>query len=409
MTTKKNNNELPKEMKNLFNNNNDIDLMNNNKILTEEEVEELGEFLEENKSEDAKFIESLPSNNGILETTDNELDDIITEQKVSINSNDGSYMSLDNEVDKQLAKMLDINIEDFYDMPKSAADIPYDEELIKANALNYGVKDADMIILLPLINDYRAGKKINYYNSLPVKIKNMINKQCAMSNNNTVWAKKLFAEELIQGLIRDAGIDKITIDLQEVTKKAFGEGISGIMKMTLDYQKTILETKFLENINRLYAEGKPEKAEHLKKVTESYRQSYTFENFTSTAKCGKLRVKDFDLKKYGRYISEFNYKYETDTPFIINDISGIAPVLARKFDGIYSVQQIMIFIIAFCKFCQNMDAKDVIDHTFMSYAIINIASLDLVINDQEENAFINTLSANIDAAIKAANNIKEEE
>lgn len=374
--------------------------------LSESDKEELKEFLEENMSEDAKFLDSLPSNNGIDEAVDNQLEDIIEERTVNIDPNTGSVISLEGKVDAELAKMLDINIEDLYEIPKSAAEIPYDPELIKSNGANYGLKESDMIALLPVIDDFRAGKDKNWYSMLPDSIKQMINKQCAYLNNNSQAAKKLFAEELIRGLIRDAGIDRITIDLQKVTEQAFGEGLSGIMKMTLDYQRTILETKFLENAERLEAEGKTEKAEHLKKVAEAYRQSYTLENFIAAAKTGKLRVKKFDLEKYGRYIAEFNHKYETDTPFVINDISGIAPILVRKFFETFTTEEVITFIIAFCKFCRNMNAKDVIDHTFMSYVIINVSTLDLIVKDQEEGAFVNTLTDSLHKAI-AASNFKE--
>lgn len=371
--------------------------------LSDSDKEELKEFMEENKSEDAKFLDSLLSNNGILEAADNQLEDIIEDAMVTVDPNTGSVISLEQNVDKELSKMLDINIEDLYEIPKSAADIPYDPELVKTNGANYGLKEADMLALLPVIDEFRKGENKNWYVMLPNSIKQMINKKCAYVNNNTMAAKKLFAEELIRGLIRDAGIDRITIDLQKVTEQAFGEGLSGIMKMTLDYQKTILETKFIENAERLEAEGKNEKAAHLRKVAEAYRQSYTLEDFVTAAKTGKLRVKDFDLKKFGRYIMEFNCKYENDTPFVINDISGITPILVRKFFETFTTEEVMKFIISFCKFCQNMDSKDVIDHTFMSYVIINITSLDLVVKEQEEGAFVNVLTDNLKKAIAAAN------
>jgi hypothetical protein len=85
----------------------------------------------------------------------------------------------------------------------------------------------------------------------------------------------------------------------------------------------------------------------------------------------------------------------------------MAPVLRRKFPE-FTTEQIIKFVIAFCKFCQNMDSKDVIDHTFMSYVLINVSSLDLVINDQEQDAFVSTLCESIRSAISAVNNIKEE-
>lgn len=374
------------------------------KILTEVEVKELAKVLDSMTSEEAKMVQSLPSNNGVLENTaaTNKEKDIIKKETVTIDPNTGTMQAINNSIDAEIAKLLEVNIEDLYEVPESAADIPYDPELVKANASNYGLKNTDIAALLPVIDKFRAGEDCNWYAELPPTIRKMINRQCLEVNNNSLSAKKLFAEELIRGLIRDAGIDRITIDLQQVTNKAFD--ISGIMKMTLDYQNTILETKMLETADNLEKDGKTDKAEHLRKVAAAYRQSYTFEDFIAAAKSGHLRVKAFDVTKYARFANEFNYKYEKDTPFVINDITGIAPILRRKFPE-FTTDQIVRFVIAFCKFCQNMDSKNVIDHTFMSYVIINISSLDLVVNDQEQDIFLTALGENIKAAVRAVNNI----
>ena len=53
----------------------------------------------------------------------------------------------------------------------------------------------------------------------------------------------------------------------------------------------------------------------------------------------------------------------------------------------------------------NMSAKDPIDHTFMSYVISNIVSLDEVATTEGESAFIDTLTSNINRAIKLLNGI----
>jgi len=375
--------------------------------LTDEQVQVIKNLTSDIKSEDAKFLESLPSNNGILENQNNNNNETFVETaNVIIDPNTGALNVLERELDERMAKLLDVNIEDLYKLPTSAAEIPYDPELVKSNAKEYGIKDEDIMAILPLIDKMRAGEDLNWYNEMPQSIKNMINKQCLELNNNTLGVKKLLAEELLKGLIRDAGIDKLVIDLQEVTNKALD--ISGLMKMTLDYQSTLLETEFKKIADKYEAEGKTEKAEKMRAVTEAYKQSYTLEDFIAKAKAGKIRVKDFDLTKYKRFVSLFNHKYETDTPFVINDISGIAPVLKRKFPE-FTTDQIMRFVIGICKYCQNMDSKDVVDHTFMSYTIININNLDLIIRDQEENAFVNTLMDSLRKAIKAVNNIKEEE
>lgn len=372
--------------------------------LTETDLNVIKTYLRDSKSDDAKFLANLPSSKGVSEAINNTLEDTVEEVSVSVDPNSGSmFVNPDTEeLDKEMARLLDVDIEELYKLPESSSDIPYDPELVKTNASEYGIDESDIMKLLPVIDKYRAGEELNWYKEMPDGIKAMINKQCIELNNVEMATKKLLAKEIIIGLIRDAGIDRLTIDLQQVAEEAFD--ISGIMKMTLDYQNTLLETKFLETAEKLESEGKQDQANTIKAVSNAYRESYTYEKFIEVAKTGKLRVKDFDVKKYRRYISDFNYKYEKDTPFTINDLSSITPILLRKFPQ-FETNHIIRFVIAFCKYCMNMDSKDVIDHTYMSYAIINISNLDLVVKEQEEDAFITVLTKSIEESIKIINNL----
>lgn len=375
----------------------------NGHTLTEAEVIKLKDFTNSVKSDDAKFLESLPSNNGIDEATDNEMEDIVKQTMVEIDPNSGSMrLTGHDDINEEMNRLMDIDIEDLYNLPKSSADIPYDPELVIANAGGYGLVGSDIEKILPLIDRYRNGEKCNWFEEMPKTIKDIINQQCASVNNYERSTRKMFAEELIRGLIRDAGIDRLTIDLQQATEEAFD--MSGIMKMTLDYQSTLLETKFTDMAEKLEENEEFEKAKTIRAVSEKYKESYTYEGFIDAANRGRLRVKPFDITKYNRYVSEFNFKYKKDTPFVINDISMIVPILKRKFKQ-YSQGHLVSFVIAICKYCGNMDAKDVKDHTYMSYLIINILNLDLITKGQEEHAFTNTLLENIETAIKAVNKL----
>ena len=389
---------------------------NNNTILTAEDVKEISNALAEETNEDIELVKSLPSNGG--EGVDEEIPNPeILEGFATINPVTGAYRldersDEEKALDEEMAKMLNVEVENLYDIPESIYDIPYNEELIKKNISEHGISEVEVINeLLPIIERFRKQEKADYYSLLPQKIKDMINQQCAIVGvpmQEIKNARKMFSEEFLRAIIADAGFDSVVIDMQKEMQKAYD--LKPLMSMLIETQKT----QFEENIDKrirlfLDSEVKPELEEkkqqqinNLKAVKEAYIQSYTLDDFIRALTFNKIKIKKIDVDKYQRHIRDFNYKYEGDTPFIIRDIRDTIPVLKRKFDK-YPEEYIIKFIVAFIKFTMNMSAKDPIDHTFMSYFISNIISLDEVATTEGEYAFIDMLMSRLDLAIRFVN------
>lgn len=375
-------------------------------------------------SAEKDFIDNLPSNNGQLVVDENAnskpVDEVDTETKaVSINPLTGVYeQQLDDlGISKEMADMLELKPEDLLDIPESISDINIPDDILTKNIQENGIQDAELAAqMMTLVQEYRKmddpfRSNVNWYKKLPEKIRSIIDKQCMEVNNNSIAAKKTFAEAFIQDIVNDAGIDSIVVDMQKSMEDAFD--LSGITEYILSESKTEFEKNMeatmerTRNVENLDEEKKAELLERQEKVLKAFHDAYSYESFIKAIKSGKVRVKPFDIHKYSRWLKEFYTKYEGDTPFVIKDPSVMAPILHRFFPE-YTPEQCTAFVIAFIKFTRNMNPNDVVDHTYMSYFIHNISQLDLVRHKASERDFINILSNNIKTALDAINNIKSE-
>lgn len=377
---------------------------------------------ESTQTEENKFLDSLPSNNGVEESNE-EIEPITERAAVSIDPVTGNYAQIAKELNitEDMAKMLEFNEDDIIKIPDSKYDLEFDEEVLKNNIMEtIGSKDIQLVSdLLDLIFKYRkAGifrDSNNWYELLPKKIKNIIDKQCLNLNNTSIATKKMLAKELLEEIISSSSIDQIAVDMQESLNNAFDT--SNIMTYVLEENMTTFEKKLEELIEKDKAakiddpEKDKKRQDHIKlleKIKYQYRESYTLEGFIDAIKHGKVRVKPFDITKYKRFVDQFYWKYEQDTPFTIQDPTRIPPILLRKFPR-FTPDQCVAFVIGFFKYTANMKANDVVDHTYMSYFISNILQLDLIKHLVEEGDFINILSNSIEKALCAINNIEYKE
>lgn len=389
--------------------------------ITDSEVKEVSKLIEENTVEEDKKVVQFPSNNGILENESNDLEPETKQVKASINVNTGAIDTLLNDddselqIDPELMKLLTMEDDDVYKVPENVSDIKVSDDELKKSAESLGFGEEDIIAIMPLLKKYMDGEDLNWYNELPANIRKQIDKSCLEVNNTSREAKKLFASELISNIITDCRFDKVVIDFQEAINKVYD--LSPVMEMAIGEQKTLFEKKIDEVIAK--SEDKIKNAtdeeaiekinksvETLKGIKESYRQSYTLENFIEEIKSGKIRVKDFDIRKFDRYVNDFNFFYnKKNNPFVISNIKMTVPVLCRKFVDTFTEKEVITMIISFIKHCKNKNGFDVVDHTYMSYFISNIICLDGITSNQGQEAFSTLLTNNLEAAIKAANNL----
>lgn len=399
----------------------------NNATISDDQIKEVMDVIKEEDTPEIKEVLNMPSNNGVKEVDENDRTETEVETKevdVTVNPITGALQEKFEDSmkkDKNGPNLLDIDLDDLVDIPESIYDVPFDESLVENNLESYGItKDTKVITdLIALIKEYRSNRernKVNWYYKMPDEIKTIINKNCVQVNNVSNSAKKMFAEALLDGLISDTGIDKMTIDLQESLAKAFD--MSNFVSMTLDLQKSSFEEGIEKNILTLNTIKEKEEDEEkiqkinekidlLTKVRDAFIEAYQLNGLLDKLRNHKIKIKKIDIDKYGRHCENFLWKYKKDTPFIIKDITLCTPVLHRRFPE-YTVEEVARFMIAFMKYTMNMKANNVVDHTFMSYFVSNIINIDFAsTGTQEENAFVNLFCSNIERGIRLINGYDE--
>lgn len=369
------------------------------------------------ETEEQKFYDSLPSNNGQMEVKDEDLGEPeFGTASVDIDPVTGQYRQIAEQtgLTEDMVKMLEITPEDLVNIPESIYDIEVDKDILIKNIEANGIKDDELVEpILDIVLEYRKTPEdkrdqINWYSKLPEKLKLVIDKEALKMNNATMFAKKLFAAQFIEDVLTDSGMDQITIDMEKSFAKAFDT--SGIMRYMLQEEKTAFEKsieamiKKVESVTDSPEDAKQKQLEILHGIENSFKEAYTLEGFINAIKHGKVRVKKFHIEKYKRFVREFYSKYEGDTPFQIQDPTRIAPILKRRYME-FTPEQCVAYVIGFFQYTKNMRANDVVDHTYMSYFISNILQLDLVGDTVEERDFLNILSNNVRTALYAINNI----
>lgn len=359
--------------------------------LTDSQIEELVNTLKESVSEDVKNLREINNSTYPLNTINKpELMEGEVLMEIDAKTGENKIIGSASEVLSDNGVTVD-NIIDGTDEDLLDSVTIKDETYDKLNEM--GISEEDAILLTKLITRRLNKEKFSIYKELPNSIKNMVRSMCGSNNINQLQA---CSEIVLDQFISELKIEQEFIDFQETLKKEMD--IPNLVDMYGEYLRESMEVKLIEKANQIQ-ETDPEKAKILLEISAAYSDSYTFARqlkaFANNDKeCRRL---DKEIKKYDRYCTEFNYKYK-DTKFKINDIKLVEPTLRRVFeDSIYN-SYIKEFIILFCRICRNLDANNVVEHSFMYYTIKNILSLDYL--DIHSDMY-STIKNNIEMVLKA--------
>lgn len=376
---------------------------NNDEPLSDEEIEEIFEAIEGQKTDPAQLF---PSNNGIEENTKNDPEQNVTEQVLVSTTHNGLLNTIpykkENISEADLDEILNLENEDLkkIEIGKDA----FDQQV---KSMYPDATPDDLKQLLVCVNKYRQGIKFPYFNELPETMKKEINNyvnagvtQYQAANNTVRQLKNALAKELFDTIITNNYSTKAFSDLSEYTiseinknKEEFNESVKEYnSKLRQEYEVGFLEkAKLLEESDE---EGAAETAEKLRKASRMFTQSYTYEDMYEAYKNYKIKIKPIQLDKFKRTCEEFNSKYYNNT-FKIRDIMSTIPVLDRKLDKKYDIKVIHKFIVAFINYTRYFSPSNIDEHIFMFYFIQNILSLDIDIPGDDYENFNNLVKENI--------------
>lgn len=279
-----------------------------------------------------------------------------------------------------------------------------EQKFLETASEEYELPDIEGMGLMKTIMRVRNGEKFEIYKSLPENIQAEVDKLLKEAGRPlTPVTKEEAAKFIIDGMISDINLEKEFIDFQEALNKELN--IPEITEFYSEAIKAQMEEELLSIADSLQ-ETEPEKAESLRRVSQSYTDSYTYarilDGLENNAKIRTRITKDFD--RYKRFCEDINRKMK-DSTFIIKDSFLMVEVLAGKLDPKYTERDIANFVIAFAKTCDRLSADRIEDCAYIYYTIRNIT--DLAFIEQAGTEFSKQIINNIETTIDKIKEVEQ--
>lgn len=358
----------------------------NNQQLTDEELDQITETLEENRSADDQLI---------LDIINNEVEGNSELESEIID------MTIDNETGELKPIVTSEEFEETADVAVTDIenDVTLTAEDLKDSTENYNLSDEETNQLLELIIKFKMDpEKLDVYNELPASIKEYVDElvTSAKANNNTGITREGIARFIIAEFIKEAELNKQFVDFQEAIEKELQ--IPSITDMYSEHIKEVMEEKLIETANNIEDEH-PDKAKALRDISAMFTESYTFNLMKSTLinnKKAKNHIRE-SVKDYTKYCNAFNRRNK-DIVIKINDVRMVANTLSRVLPETISLDDIKKFVVLFCKTCESLNVKSTVHCSYMYYTIKNILALDHT--NERKTDFSTNLINNIIDTIK---------
>lgn len=356
-----------------------------NECLTDSQIDEVAQFTKDVGTHQMQDLKETVEVN-----TDAELE----KAEVLVDSNT-------NEIDliAKSVEDMDLNIDIFDAADPEKIEEAAKEKIISNVKSSMDLDDDEAYEFIKIADEFRKNQNVpNLYSRLPSKIQNIIGKlmydaKIPMSNRDQV-TKMILGE-----FINNAEVEAAFVDFEKALNEAFD--IPSMIDMYGDHTRTIMDTKIPEMIEAIKEEA-PEKAELLKNVKENFDKSYSlielremYENNSHIRK--SVRRSDICFK---RSLENLNFK-NSKTRFKMYDVFEMYDALVKVLStdpanshskhvelGVdLSEQSKMLIdlcvtdeeIKKFCTLvactCENLDAENIIDASYMYYLTKNIIML----------------------------------
>lgn len=381
--------------------------MSENK-LTEEQVEQINEAIEESVKENKELssIKEMPSNNGVEENEGNTEEGEMKLAQINIDPNTGEHRIIktiedEDTVDSQTFEELVADIEsgkikvDTDNSPITEKELKDIVELDEDGNIDF--TNEEYKTLLSIVNRRQNGEDFNIYKLLPDPIKKVINETIGISENSSMVTKEIrtirnsMAESYIDQYIINASIARARGDLNKEMESLFKDTQQDIAEYTVEYTAE-RNRAYREQVEAMEDEEKKEK---LLEVLDTIDSAYSLDPLKEFAK--NCKIKKYDLENPKNYFRDFINKY-SKSEYNIYDIKLTLPILERKIvdNEKYNNADVVAFLVCFCKYIRNFNSDNIVEHSFMYYVIYNIVLMDA-----------NTSEKTIEVSNIFANNIKE--
>ena len=300
---------------------------------------------------------------------------IKTESSVVIDPNTGMNKIVSDQYANEGA--IKVGITDIDNIDNLKADM--DNEENRDTLKDFGVKDEDMLTIFQLVRDYNAGKTSNMYSRLPATFKMQCGSVCPTRQLKDL---NFAAKEFVKELAFQLNVNKEFLDIQtslseELDKLDIGAAYTDYNNKRMDKLQIIADQH--------KEAGDMDKYQKIMDIKEPYDDAISFVRLKEAAKT--IRRLDKLVKRYDRNCEDFNYKYTHNTQynFSITNVKSIGLCLKRHLPGDkYTEDDVMKFVMLFCRLCLNYNSEDIRDHVFMYFTIKEINLLDVYLQDKQE-------------------------
>lgn len=285
--------------------------------------------------------------------------------------------NLDNrteeEIDKSLAELLDMNPEDLYKCPDSIEEFELEEDMVKDNLHSYGLGVEDLKDVMDLVNRKKAGEDIKFKN-LPLKLQNMIRKSCMEVGNLSPEAMQVFTDLFINNIMTDAAIDTVRVQLTDKVSEMMG-GFNEYISSALGSS----QKKLYDDINARYdelisKETDPDKVKELQDIKMAFEEARTWSKFKAFIK--KTKIKSIFIDKIDSIINKFTkeqevlafrnrYKSFPNSANILNCIEGLNE---------FTKDEAKLFTMMYCNFVESLSFSKS-NHILKNYMMYNILAI----------------------------------
>jgi len=394
----------------------------NTTILTDEQVEEISNTLDEavEESEELKVVSKLPSNN------DQEDHDPEEGEKkymhVTVNPVTGEHIPVaevpkneieDDETFEEMVERVknsDIKLDDSPFSEEEFKDYLKDnknETLYKEISKDEDLDPESIKQLLDVVNRKMKGEEFNLYKTLPDKIRDLINSYCRkgtipLNTPSGNQFRNMIAEQLVEEFISNIELNRIQTDFSKELEEIFDKGTKELSESIVGYTK---------ERSRAYREAAdkmedPEKKAKLVAILDNVDEGYNLETLKEYAK--SCKIKKYDLERPDKIYRSFLQKYK-DSKFNIYGIDMAVPILLRNLNkdnegnpissdsaDYFDELDINAFFVAFCKQTANYNPNtNPNQHAYMYYLMYNCIFTDINTGDKK------------DVSIKFLENVKE--
>lgn len=382
--------------------------------LTDEQVEQISEKLEESRSEDNRKIENLPSNKDTNERVPEDPNAYESETVTAyVDPMTGEKKPVPTEIEP--LTNIDLDTSGFDNLLNMSDDeirnLEISDEELK-ESLPVKASKEDFVTFRKVFDRYRKGEDFSVYNALPPSFKRFVDESIAsismesLSKAQIKDVRSVITKSIFDEIIQDTYQNKVYFDLNTSVDNAFKDLSKSITSETnMDVRHKIMQfPKIAEKIK----DKNPEKSKALLEFIDSYEEARNYNKLIEAVKTGKLRAKKIELDKFdNRVCIPYEDKYAKSNR-IVDSLRKLPFIISRHIgcDAEDSKRIIIAYVkyIAFAK----LNIEKLPDYCFMYYFVKNILGMDNY--DQsvfEEKSFYTNIEKNLQKLLDAILSIED--